>query len=319
MTKFRPEIVAIAICTLVVVLLSYERTTIAQKQRPSVYSTYDTGPNGYRALYEVLRTAGLPLGRFERMLGVLDPSIKTLVITGYENDGSAKPFDERDSDALRRFVLSGGRLVAIDDEFAGRQDVTPGVGTTLQKRGGREAIALARNAYTNGVARVRGTIDWILPFKEQRGIPLLANGRGMVAVCYLYGRGEVIVITAPALFGNAQLRNGDNLRFAYNVIAGRGPAAFDEYIHGYDESVTTWAALPAPVHTAMWIVLAILAIALIGANVPFAPPYLPQAFDERDSSDYIRAVAELMRRSRRRPSDAEVIWRAQIDFQRRGA
>ena len=39
---------------------------------------------------------------------------------------------------------------------------------------------------------------------------------------YRLGRGEVIAITAPALFGNAQLRNADNLRFAYNVIANHG-------------------------------------------------------------------------------------------------
>ena len=317
MTKLRPEIIAVAICALLVVLLSYERTTIAQKQRPSVYSTYDTGPNGYRALYEVLRTAGVPLARFERVLGVLDPSIKTLIITGYEDDSSAKPLDERDADALRRFVVGGGRLVAIDDEFAGKQDVTPGAGTSLQKRGGRDAIALTSNAYTNEVTRVRGAIDWTFPFTQSHGIPLLANAHGMVAVWYRYGRGEVIAITSPALFGNAQLRSGDNLRFAYNVIAGHGPAAFDEYIHGYDESVTMWAAMSTPVHAAVWIVLALVAIALIGANVPFAPPYLAQSRDERDSSDYIKAIAELMRRSRRRPSDADVIWRAQVDFQRR--
>ena len=47
-----------------------------------------------------------------------------------------------------------------------------------------------------------------------------------------------------------------------------------------------------------------LRIALIGANVPFAPPYLPDPPDERDSSHYIAALAELMRRSRRRPPDA---------------
>ena len=58
-------------------------------------------------------------------------------------------------------------------------------------------------------------------------------------------------------------------------------------------------------------------IALIGANVPFAPPFLTEAPDERDSSDYIGAIAELMRRSHRRPSDEDVIWEAQVDFRRR--
>ncbi|HZY95618.1 MAG TPA: DUF4350 domain-containing protein [Candidatus Cybelea sp.] len=312
MIKLRLDVIAVVICGLVLVLLGYERSAMERRQHPSVYSTYDTGPNGYRALYEVLRTTGLPMQRFERVLGVLDPSIRTLVVTGYENDPSAKPLDEHDAETLHRFVLNGGRLVAIDAEFAGPQDIAPGVGTTLQTRGGTAAIALARNAFTEGVARVRGAIDWTFPFKEPRGVPLLANDRGMVAVWYRFGRGEVIAIAAPALFGNAQLRNADNLRFAYNAIAGHGGVAFDEYVHGYNESLSMWGALPAPVHAAVWIVVALVAIALIGANVPFAPPYLPEARDERDSSDYITALAELMRRSRRRPPDNFVIWQARV-------
>lgn len=264
----------------------------------------------------MLLAAGVPVRRFERELGTLDPSIRTLIVTGYEHDPSAKPLDEHDAALLRRFVVNGGRLVAIDAEFAGPQDVTPGVGTTVQATGG-DAIALARNGYTADVARASGSIDWIFPFKEPRGAPLLANNEGMVAVWYRFGRGEVVAITAPSLFGNAELRNADNLRFAYNAIANHGEAAFDEYVHGYDDHLTMWTALPASVHAAVWVVLAIVGLGLIGANVPFAPPYLPQPPDERDSSAYIAAMAELMRRSRRRPSDDDVVWQATIDFQRR--
>jgi hypothetical protein len=316
MTRLRPDIVILAISAFVLALLAYERSTIEKQQHASVYSTYDTGRNGYRALYEVLRAAGLPVRRFERDLATLDPSVKTLIVTGYEEDPSAKPLDEHDAAQLRSFVVNGGRLVAIDAEFAGKDDVTPGVGTTL-RTGGNKAIALARNAYTAGVTRVSGSIGSIFSFKEPRGIPLLANDRGMVAVAYRLGRGEVVAVTAPALFGNAQLRNADNLRFVYNAIAGHGEAAFDEYVHGYDNNLTMWAALPGPVHAAVWIVLALVVIALIGANVPFAPPYLSDPPDERDSSDYITAIAELMRRSRRRPNDHQVVAGAVGDFQRR--
>jgi hypothetical protein len=304
-------------CTLLLVFLSLERSSLEQQRRPSVYSTYDTGPNGYRALYEVLRTAGVPVQRFESELGTLDPAVHTLIVTGYEHDPSAKPLDGHDAAFLRRFVAGGRRLVAIDAEFAGPQDVTPNAGTTLQAAGGGDAIALVSNAYTAGAARASGTIDSVFPFSERRGTPLLANNRGMVAIWYRYGRGEVVAISAPSLFGNAQLRNADNLRFIYNAIANHGTPAFDEYVHGYDERQTMWAALPRPVHAAVWLVVAIVGVALIGANVPFAPPYLPEPADERDSSAYIAAMAELMRRSRRRPSDHEVVWRAAIDFQTR--
>lgn len=300
MTKRPLDLAIVIVCALFLVLLAYERDSTERRRQPSVYSTYDTGPNGYRALYEVLRTAGLPVRRFERELALLDPSIRTLIVTTYENDPARKPLDEHDATLLRQFVTSGGRLVAIDSDFAGRLDVAPAVGTTLKTPGGTDAIALARTAETAGVAQLRGTIDWTFSFREPHGVPLFANSHGIAAMQYRVGRGEVIAITAPALFGNAQLRNAGNSRFAYNVIATHGAAAFDEYVHGYNDGLTMWVALPGPVHAAIWIVIALVAIALIGANVPFAPPYLPESRDERTSADYINAIAELMRRSRRK-------------------
>jgi hypothetical protein len=315
MRRYRFDVIVLVVGGVLLLVVGYQQRAL-ERPHTSVYSTYDTGPNGYRALYDVLGAAGVPLHRFERILGLLDPSIRTLVMTGYEDDPAAKPLDLHDVAALRRFVQNGGRFVAIDTEFAGARDVTPGAGTTVRAQG-IGAKPLARNSFTQGVSFVHGPVGWIFPFKKTRGVALLANAHGIVALSYRYGRGEVVAITAPALFGNAQLRNGDNLRFAYNAIAGHGDAAFDEYVHGYDDQLTFWSVLPAADRVAFWVVVAAVVLALAGANVPFAPPYLPAATDERDSSDYIGAMAELMRRSRRRQPDDEVLWQAMIDFQRR--
>ncbi len=317
MRRYRTEIAIVAVGALLFVLLAYERTSIAERQRPSVYSTYDTGRSGYRALYEVLRAAGVPAARFERDITALEPSVKTLVVTGYENDPSAKPLDEHDANTLRRFVFDGGRLVAIDAEFAGANDITPGVGTTYPHLGAGEAIPLSHGGFTAGVTRLRGTIEWYFPFGNSHGTPLVANAKGIVAVWYRLGRGEVVAISAPELFGNAQLRNADNVRFVYNAIAGHGPVAFDEYVHGYDDNLTMWGVLPPAVHAAVWITLAIAAIALIGANIPFAPPYLPAPGDERTSADYITAVAELMRRSRHKLPDSYELAEARAHYRER--
>jgi Domain of unknown function (DUF4350) len=313
MTK-RLDVILVIACTLVLVLLTYERSAVEGREHSSIASTYDTGPNGYRALFEVLRGAGVPATRLEKPLTLLDPSVRTLVITGYEDEPNAKPLDEREVEALRDFVSGGGRLVEIDAQFAGPEDIAPGVAWTYRVARRYEAIALTRNRYTQGVARVRGPIDWTFAYWEAAGIPLLANDDGLVAVWYRVGRGDVIGISAPPLFGNAHLRNADNLRFAYNAIAGHGPVAFDEYVHGYDDSLTLWGVLPAAVRAAVWIVIVILALALIGANVPFAPPLQPAPAGERTSADYITAIAELMRRSRGRPPDSVVLAEARARF-----
>ncbi len=263
----------------------------------SVYSTYDTGPNGYRALFGVLLASGVPVRRFERVLGLLDADVGTLVISSYADDPSARGLDAHDASALSRFVRKGGRLVVLDTDFAGAEDFTPGVGTSMPHHA-RDAVALARNRYTAGVRRVLATIDAVFPFNLRRGVPLLATDGGIVATAYRYGKGDVVAITSPKLFGNASLQNGDNAAFAYDVVAGHGAAAFDEYVHGYDEELGFWQALPAPVHAAFWIVCAIVVLALIGANVPFAPPISGRPPDERDSSAYVDAMAALMRRAR---------------------
>ena len=312
--KLRLDVIVLIICALALVLLVYERNAIEQKRRPSVYSTYDTGPNGYRALYEVLRAARVPARRFERDLPTLDPSDQDADryrIRKRSLGQSARRARCRVSAPLRAKRREARRN---RQEFAGPQDVTPGVGTTLQTASRGTAIALAGNAYTAGVASVGGPIYVGLSVHRtprrsaarERSKEWLPYGTG-------FGRGEVIAVTAPAIFGNAQLRNADNLRFAYNVIAGHGDAAFDEYVHGHDNGLTTWGVTAGSVRAAVWIVVAVVAIALIGANVPFAPPYLPDAPDERDSSRLHhrngRADAPFPRCV---PPDDEVVWRGDL-------
>jgi hypothetical protein len=84
----------------------------------------------------------------------------------------------------------------------------------------------------------------------------------------------------------------------YDELAGRGPVVFDEYVHGYDRTRSLWAVLPQPVRVACWIALAALVLWLIDANLRFAPviPVEPPA--DRDSSDYVRSMAHLLRRAR---------------------
>jgi hypothetical protein len=286
---------ALGIAALVVIALA--RDAAERRPPPSVYSTYDTGRNGYAAWYAVARRAGLPVRRFERMLGTLDPGVGTLVISGYENDPAAKPLGAADAIRLAAFVKRGGRLVVTGDEFAGRSDLTPGAGRTITASG-RDAVAVTKNRLVAGVRRVCGPIGAVFPLAQRRGVPLLANASGVVAIAYSYGKGEVVAITAPALFGNAYVGRADNAVFAYDAIAGHGPVAFDEYVHGYDEGLTFWEALPPPVHAAIYIVLAIVAVAAIGANVPFVPPVPLDDAAGRDSSGYIDAMAAMLRRAR---------------------
>jgi hypothetical protein len=295
----RTEFAVLIAGLLLLAVVAYGRqTAVSSAQARSVYSTFDSGPNGYRALYATLRRAGVPVRQFGRTLGLLDSGVSTLVISSYEDDPARRGLDPADAARLKRFVSRGGRLVVLDTDFAGTRDFTPGVGTSRPVTA-NAAIALTSNRYTAGVTQVRGPIDAAFPFAAWRGaVPLLANDRGVVATVYRLGKGEVVAISAPPLFGNAHLLDADNLAFAYDVVAGHGPIAFDEYVHGYDDDAGFWQVLPQPVRIAAWIVGAIVLLGLVGANVPFAPPIAADAPDERNSAAFVDAMGALLRRAR---------------------
>jgi hypothetical protein len=303
--RTRPIETAIAVAAvLVLLLLGYERDAVQRRTPASVFSTYDSGPNGYRALLTVLRQAGADVTQFDRPLRELQPQTQTLVLSDYTADSSKNPLNPvGDRSALDRFVRNGGRLVVLYSALGGSSEplLPGGVGSQVAATEGW-AVSLAENRFTAGAQRLSGPIDAVFPYDERYGEPLFGNDSGIVALGYAHGKGEVIAVSAPALFGNAYLRRAGNLAFAYNLIAGHGPAAFDEYVHGYNDDVSFWAVLPQSVRDAFFVVVAILLLAVAGASVPFAPPIPAEPPDERDSSAFLDAMAALMRRAQARRS-----------------
>lgn len=321
------ELGIVAVAAFLIGGLAYLTQRSATAPPPSVPSTFDTGRSGYRALFETLRAAGVPVRHFGHVAARLDPDVRTLVIAIDEDALSGNVFSQGPGETkgvtqvLERFVKGGGRLIEIDTKFAGKDDIAPQVGTSKPApKGTSDAIVVANAPQTRGVERVEGPIDAVFPFGSSVGVPLLANASGVVATRSTYGKGDVVAITAPSLFANLNLDRAQNAVFAYDLTAGRGPVAFDDYLYGFDEEACTmvlplvgdishlpfglgdmvcwYRAMPKPVQVATWIVLAIVALALVGANVPFAPPVPREAPDERDTSAYLRSMGALMRRAR---------------------
>jgi hypothetical protein len=99
-------------------------------------------------------------------------------------------------------------------------------------------------------------------------------------------------------YTNAELAaHPERALVAYRAIAGDGPVAFDERIHGYGDDRSLWSVLPGSVRLAFWLTLAAMMLALVDANVRFAPPRSLDPPVDRDSSDYITSMAALLRRA----------------------
>jgi hypothetical protein len=300
------EAIALVVCVAVVATIGIARDA-RRRAENSTFSTYDTGRNGYRALYGILVREGVTVERFERPLGLLGGEAKTLVIS--DNGGAPSPAAPgRPSAQMRQlaaFVTRGGRLVALAADLGGGDDALLGLPQTKRTPARTIATRASTNALTAGVAAVGGDFATAFPFQAKaKGAKapvtaLLRTPDGLAAVAYPFGKGEVIAIVAPTVFSNAYLGQAQNARFAYNVLAaGGGTVAFDERVHGYAEDRTLWEALPAPARLAFWICLAVVALALIEANVRFAPAVPVDPPDERDSSAYVASMAALLRRAR---------------------
>ena len=80
----------------------------------SVYSTFDTGPNGYEALFNVLRGEDVDVTRLQMPLALRDPKIRVLAFTSTQPEvyaGSGLVYDANDYERLGAFEKSGGRIV----------------------------------------------------------------------------------------------------------------------------------------------------------------------------------------------------------------
>lgn len=188
----------------------------------SNHSSYDTGPNGYRALFGVLAREGIPAVRLELPLAQRDPRIGVLALT-------TRGYDRNDLRRLQSFMDRGGVVLAF-----------------VKIAGLHATHSFDGRNYTN--------------------LALQKNPKNVLAV--------------------------------YDAVAGKGLLAFDERPYGYDRTRSLWSVLPAPVHVAAWLVVAAVLLALIDANIRFAPPILREPPADRDSSDYVRSMAALLRRGR---------------------
>lgn len=267
------EILVVVIGLGILVAIGFAKNAEQARQNPSVYSTYDTGPNGYRALYEVLEQERIPVERVQSELGLMQKTsdaaigmpVGTLVISTigpemtYGATLETHPLDDSDLADLRTFVRGGGRLVVFIPAFKA---------TNIYD-------ALQLKKIKTHVVRV-----W-----------------GDSATEYPLGKGVVAVVAMPGIVSDENIAKAQNARFAYAVLAGHGAVGFYERLHGYALDRSFWDALPAPVHLAVWLTLAIAALGLIGANVRSAPATPLDAPDDRNSAAYLTGMASLMRRA----------------------
>lgn len=283
------DFIVIGVALMVLAVLTTLRASLIAAY--SMPSTYDTGVSGYAALYSLLSREGVAVDRFEQPLSGLFARHGALIVAG---DNAIEVLAPQSSDhrALDAWVSAGGTLVLLGSTRPETLDLPrlADLHASLARSGCALALSsqklLVAGDFTDGMAR---------RCDRKAKTVLRAAGRAVAAV-YARGRGSVIFVTTPSIFDNSHLALRDNAAFAYALLSGIGTIAFEERIYGHATGNSFWEVLPAPMRAAIVLACVAVLLAILGANLPFAPPHEARAVGERDSSEYVASLSRMLER-----------------------
>jgi len=237
-------------------------------------SSYSTASGGAKAAYLLLSGAGYKVERWEKPLNEL-PSTAATLILAEPNEAPTREERER----LKAFISAGGRVIAAG-MFAGtflpENDSLPEFvsGMTWKK-----VPVLAPSEITRAAPEIV-----LAPESRWRddspAYALYGDEDQTLVVKYPYGRGEVLWWASATPLTNAGLKEKGNLEFFIAcVAASKNGILWDEYIHGYRETLALSIA-HSPVKWLM-LQLGLLALAVLATFSRRSGPVCQPAADVR--------------------------------------
>jgi len=265
------------------------------------YSSFDAGPGGFRAWYELLGREGVAVARFEERLPFLDRSVRVLVVGDPPPSPSRVPeVTPADGTALAAWVRDGGHLVVVGRGFEALFASDP-LRLPAESWIDRSTAFVAPELRRFGVRSVDARLGARLTARKTDRV-LLRDARGALALRYPLGRGEVVDVADGSLVRNADIDRPDRARFAFALAAlsgaGRGATvAFDEALHGYAAPEHWWQVVPRRFVVAVALASIVLGIGLAGAAIRLGPPSPGDSDRAPNSAEYLDALVALMERA----------------------
>lgn len=226
--------------------------------KSEIPSSYSTASGGAKAAYLLLSQAGYKVERWEKPLDQLPQAKETLLILA---DPEEAPTRE-EKDRLKEFISDGGYVIATGmfvGTFLPENESVPVVlGGTQWKK----ASALSPSEITRAAPEIvlAQNARWQA---YSAAYSLYGDGDRTLVVKYPYGRGEVLWWASATPLANAGLKEKGNLEFVLACVGAgtKREILWDEYIHGYRQTLGSSVA-HSPVK---WLALqlALLALAVV--------------------------------------------------------
>jgi uncharacterized protein DUF4350 len=220
----------------------------------NIPSSYSAASGGAKAAYLVLSQAGYKVARWEKPLDDLPHSGKNTLILAEPYEAPTR--EEREK--LKAFIFAGGHVIAtgmfagtflpendsLPDPFGGSTSVKSSAISPSEITRAAPEIVLAPQAHWRSFSAA---------------YPLYADGDSTRVVKYSYGRGQVLWWASATPLTNAGLKEKGNLEFLLACVgSAKGQILWDEYIHGYRETLASSIA-----HSpAKWLALQLTLLAL---------------------------------------------------------
>jgi hypothetical protein len=273
-------------------------------------SSYATAPTGLAAYADLLARDGRRVTQLRDApaRAHLDPG-STVVLLDPDIVRRA------DAEALQRFLVAGGRLVAGGAEAPGWLDAVLRRPPSWSGEGIRVARTRTRVPETAGVRRVEtaGRGSWA---RAGQARPVLGAGgrtRALLLVTQ-YDRGRIVLLADASPLQNRFLAHADNAKLGLSLAGPPGrPVAFVESVHGYGRASGV-GAIPTSWRFALG-GLVLAALVLIWARGRRLGP--PEALERPlppPRREYVEALAALLERSR---DPAAAVGPLQAELRRR--
>ena len=299
-------LLAVGAVLLAVNLLAFLLDAIFPSPSGPRSSSYATAAEGTAGWADLLRREGRDVRALRRT-----PSDRSLPRSGTIVIFDPDALLPREAQALRRFALRGGRVVAGGREPGGWVPILLGgdADPVWLDEAGRRARVLVPAPETAGVARVAtaGEGAWRAAGET---LPALAAGDRPILLLARAGRGRIALLADPSPLHNERLGQADNAALALALAgpearAGGGIVYFAESVHGYGEA-RGLAALPARFKWA----LGLLGLAGLGFVVARGRRLGPPELERRELAparlDYVEALSATLARGGRGTRDEAV-------------
>lgn len=260
-------------------------------QKLQVPSSYSTASGGAKAAYLLLSSAGYRVERWEKPLNQLPIIAATLIL--------AEPIEaptRQDRDRLKAFISAGGTVIATG-MFAGTfLPENSSIPDFVSGMSWKKVSAVSPSEITRAAPQIvlAPQARWL---DYSPAYALYGDEDQILVVKYPYGKGEVLWWASATPLTNAGLKEKGNLEFFLACLGhSNQPILWDEFIHGYRETL----ALSIAHSPVKWLALqlSLLALAVLATFSRRSGPVCKLATDVRLSPlEFVQTLGGLYQRA----------------------